>query len=144
MTTLFLLSQPYPENLYYIDDPGKIQEKGDLTNAYFPYKKVNIIYKSVLLKKKTPINNLLVHLNKRRALNFDCLVRTTILYFFFVWGKLWTLDFHNIYHHDMSNIINHFSIYAKIKFNLHLFAHKEHCLINNFRGFSENCSFKDT
>lgn len=53
MTTLFLLSQPYPENLFYIDDPGKIQEKGDLTNAYFPYKKVNIIYKSVLLLKKT-------------------------------------------------------------------------------------------
>lgn len=49
MTTLFLLSQPYPENLFYIDDPGKIQEKGDLTYAYFPYKKVNIIYKSVLL-----------------------------------------------------------------------------------------------
>lgn len=84
MTTLFLLSQPYPENLFYIDDPGKIQEKGDLTNAYFPYKKVNIIYKSVLLKKKNPINNLLVHLNKRRALNFDCLVRTTI--FFFLYG----------------------------------------------------------
>lgn len=53
MTTLFLLSQPYPENLFYIDDPGKIQEKGDLTNAYFPHKKVNIIYKSVLLLKKT-------------------------------------------------------------------------------------------
>lgn len=52
MTTLFLLSQPYPENLFYIDDPGKIQEKGDLKNAYFPYKKVNIIYKSVLLLKK--------------------------------------------------------------------------------------------
>lgn len=51
MTNLFLLSQPYPENLFYIDDPGKIQEKGDLTYAYFPYKKVNIIYKSVLLKK---------------------------------------------------------------------------------------------
>lgn len=49
MTTLFLLSQPYPENLFYIDDPWKIQEKGDLTNAYFPYKIVNIIYKSVLL-----------------------------------------------------------------------------------------------
>lgn len=83
----------YP-SLYYIDDPGKIQEKGDLTNAYFPYKKVNIIYKSVLLLKKT-INNLLVHLNKRRALNFDCLVITTI-FFFFVWVKLWTLDFHYI------------------------------------------------
>lgn len=82
MTTLFLLSQPYPENLFYIDDPGKIQEKGDLTYAYFPYKKVNIINKSVLLLKK-PINNLLVHLNKRRALNFDCLVRTTI---FFLYG----------------------------------------------------------
>lgn len=51
MTTLFLLSQPYPENLFYIDDPWKIQEKGDFTNAYFPYKKVNIIYKSVLLLK---------------------------------------------------------------------------------------------
>lgn len=86
MTTLFLLSQPYPENLFYIDDPGKIQEKGDLTNAYFPHKKVNIIYKSVLLLKKT-INNLLVHLNKRRALNFDCLrvVRTTI-YIYFLYG----------------------------------------------------------
>lgn len=84
MTTLFLLSQPYPENLYYIDDPGKIQEKGDLTNAYFPYKKVNIIYKSVLrIYFKKTINNLLVHLNKRRALNFDCLVRTTI---FFLYG----------------------------------------------------------
>lgn len=143
MTTLFLLSQPYPENLYYIDDPGKIQEKGDLTNAYFPYKKVNIINKSVLLLRK-PINNLLVHLNKRRALNFDCLVRTTI--FFFVWVKLWTLDFHYIYHNHMFNIINHFQYTLKIKFNLHLFAHKEHCLINKFnvRGFSENCSFKDT
>lgn len=90
MTTLFLLSQPYPENLYYIDDPGKIQEKGDFTNAYFPYKKVNIIYKSVLLLKK-PINNLLVHLNKRRALNFDCLVRTTI--FFLCMGLVMNIRF---------------------------------------------------